>query len=90
MQQVKIGVIILGRASEIAGTNYVELDLPMGARLRDLIKALGEKTNPTLSDRYFKGHYIFVVYINGIPVDDPDIEIKEGDRITLITPEMGG
>lgn len=83
-------MVILGRASEIAGTNYVEVELPPGARLRDLIKALGEKTNPVLSDRYFKGHYIFVVYLNGIPVDNPDLEIKEGDRVTLITPEMGG
>lgn len=87
---MKVGVVILGRASEIAGTNYIELDLPKGARLRDLIRKIGEKTNPILADRYFKGHYIFVVYINGLPVDDPDFEIKEGDRITLITPEMGG
>lgn len=87
---MKINVIILGRASDIVGRNYIELELPSGARLRDLILKLGEKTNPSLAERYFKGHYIFVVYINGNAVDNPDYEIKEGDRVVLITPEMGG
>lgn len=87
---MKISVVILGRASEIAGLNYIELVLPSGAKLKDLIQALGERTNPELASRYFKGHYVFVIYVNGVAVDNPDHEIKDGDRVMLITPEMGG
>jgi len=43
-----------------------------------------------ISDRYFKGHYIFVLYVNGVPTDDPNRELKNGDRVVFITPEMGG
>ncbi|MGC8982223.1 MAG: MoaD/ThiS family protein [Desulfurococcaceae archaeon] len=87
---MKITVVLLGRASELAGTNIVELELPEGSKVRDLMKALGERVNPVLAERYFKGHYVFVVYVNGVAIDNPDTVLKDGDRVALITPEMGG
>ncbi len=87
---MRVKVVFLGRASDIAGRNLVELELEEGAKLRDLIKAIGEKVSPVLAERYFSGHYIFVVHINGVPIDTPDAELRDGDRVTLITPEMGG
>jgi len=87
---LKITVVLLGRASELAGANIVELELPEGSKVRDLMKTLGERVNPVLAERYFKGHYVFVVYVNGVAIDNPDTVLKDGDRVALITPEMGG
>ena len=87
---VKVTVVFLGRASEIAGVNIVDVELVDGAKLKDLIEVLGERVSRVISDRYFKGHYIFVLYVNGVPTDDPNRELKNGDRVVFITPEMGG
>jgi molybdopterin synthase sulfur carrier subunit len=87
---LKITVIFLGRASDLAGVNIVELELAEGSRLRDLLKIIGEKINPVIAERYFKGHYVSVIHINGVATNDLDRELRDGDRITFITPEMGG
>lgn len=87
---MKITVIFLGRASDLAGVNIVELELAEGSRLRDLLKIIGEKINPVIAERYFKGHYVSVIHINGVATNDLDRELRDGDRITFITPEMGG
>jgi len=87
---LKIKIIFLGRASEIMGSSLIILDLPENTRLIELIKTIGEKYNPVFYDRYVKGHYVYVPYINGKPVIDPNYVIKENDHIVFITPEMGG
>jgi len=87
---LKVTVVFLGRASDISGINVLEVELSEGARLKDLIKAIGEKVNSELAKRYFQGHYIFITHINGIAVDNLEYELHNGDRVTLITPEMGG
>jgi len=87
---LKITVIFLGRASDLAGVNIVELELAEGSRLRDLLKIISEKINPVIVERYFKGHYVSVIHINGVATNDLDRELRNGDRITFITPEMGG
>jgi len=87
---MRITVITLGRASDYTGRSIVELELPEGAMLRDAIRVLSEKTNPLLYERYIDGHYIFVTLVNDKPVLSPDTPLKDGDRITLVTPEMGG
>ena len=87
---MKITVIFLGRASDLAGVNIVELELAEGSRLRDLLKIISEKINPVIVERYFKGHYVSVIHINGVATNDLDRELRDGDRITFITPEMGG
>ncbi len=87
---MKITVIFLGRASDLAGVNIVELELAEGSRLRDLLKIISEKINPVIAERYFKGHYVSVIHINGVATNDLDRELRDGDRITFITPEMGG
>lgn len=87
---MKVTVVFLGRASDISGVNVLEVELPEQARLKDLIRAIGEKVNPELAKRYFQGHYIFVIHINGIAIDNPEYKLHNGDRVTLITPEMGG
>jgi molybdopterin synthase sulfur carrier subunit len=87
---LKVTVVFLGRASDLVGVNIVELELPEGSKLRDLVKTIGEKINPIIADRYFKGHYISIIHINGVATNDLERELRDGDRITFITPEMGG
>jgi len=40
---LKVTVVFLGRASDISGVNVLEVELPEQARLKDLIRAIGEK-----------------------------------------------
>lgn len=87
---MKVTVVFLGRASDLVGARVVDVDLPEGSKLIDLVKVLGEKVSPVLAERYLKGHYIFVFYVNGVPVDDKNYILRDGDRVVLITPEMGG
>lgn len=87
---MKITLVLLGRASEIAGGGVYSVELEEGSKLRDLVRVIGEKISPVLAERYSMGHYIFVFHVNGVPVDNLDYPLKNGDRVTLITPEMGG
>jgi molybdopterin converting factor small subunit len=87
---MRIHVVLLGRAGELAGVSNVTLDLPENSKLIDLIRALGERLNPALAKRYFEGHYIYVVHVNEVAVDDPNYILHDGDRVVLVTPEMGG
>ncbi|MEZ0394255.1 MAG: MoaD/ThiS family protein [Desulfurococcaceae archaeon] len=83
-------VVLTGRASDLAGVFKVEVELPEGSTLDDLIKAVAEKTNPKLYARYSQGHFVFVTYVNDRPVLSPGHVLSDGDRVVLVTPEMGG
>lgn len=87
---MKITVVFLGRASEMTRRSMVEIELPENSTLLDLIKKLGEDVNPSLFRRFIEGHFVFVTYINDVPTIDPSTKLKDGDRVTFITPEMGG
>lgn len=87
---LKITVVLLGRAGELAGRTIVEVELPEGSTVYDLMKKLGEEVNPVLFKRFQEGHYVFVVYVNNVPTISVDTKLKDGDRVTLVTPEMGG
>lgn len=87
---MKVTVVLLGRAGELAGRALVDIELPEGSTLYDLMKKLGEEINPSLFKRFLEGHFIFVVHVNNIPTIDATTKLKEGDRVTLLTPEMGG
>ncbi len=87
---MRVYVVLLGRASDLAGVVHLVLDLPENSKLADLIRVLGEKVNPVLAKRYFEGHYIYVIHVNGVAVDDPNYTLHDGDRVVFITPEMGG
>ncbi|MEM3346411.1 MAG: MoaD/ThiS family protein [Desulfurococcaceae archaeon] len=87
---LKVTVVFLGRASEIARRSLVEVELPEESTVLDLLKKLGDEIHPDLFRRFIEGHYVFVTYINGVPTIDPSTKLKDGDRVTFITPEMGG
>jgi len=87
---MRVYVVLLGRAGDLAGVTHLVLDLPENSKLADLIRALGERVSPVLAKRYFEGHYIYVVHVNGVAVDDPNYTLRDGDRVVLVTPEMGG
>jgi len=87
---MKVYVVLLGRAGDLAGTTSLTLELPENSKIADLIRAIGEKINPVLAKRYFEGHYIFIIHVNGVAIDNPNYVLRDGDRVVLITPEMGG
>jgi len=88
---VKLSVVFLGRASDIVGRNVLVIELPEGSTLEDLIRYIGENINPRFYRRYVDGHYVFVPFVNNIPVNNPkDYVLRDGDRVVFITPEMGG
>lgn len=87
---MKVTVVFLGRASEIAGRTLVVVELPENSTLYDLMKKLGEEVNPAIFKRFIEGHYVFVTYVNGVPTVDVRLKLKDGDRIAFVTPEMGG
>lgn len=87
---MRITVVFLGRANEIAGRSITILELPDNSSLLDLMKKLGDEVNPKLFSRYIEGHFVFIIYVNGVPTIDLKTQLRDGDRVTLITPEMGG
>ncbi|WP_440058978.1 MoaD/ThiS family protein [Thermogladius sp. 4427co] len=87
---MRVKVVFTGRASEIAGVFTLDVDLPDGSTLDDLVKSLSEKLNPKLYRRFSQGHYVFVTFVNEKPVIDPGFKLRDGDRVTFMTPEMGG
>jgi len=88
---VKVTVVFLGRASDIIGRSVMTVELPDGATLDDLIRFIGEKVNPRFYRRHVDGHYVYVPFVNNVPVHNTrDYVLKDGDRVMFITPEMGG
>lgn len=87
---MKIRVVLTGRASDLAGRFWLDVELPEGATLDELVKAVSERVNPKIYKRFSQGHYVFVTFVNDRPVLDPSYRLKDGDRVTFVTPEMGG
>lgn len=87
---MKITVIFLGRASEISGRSLLTVELPDNATLYDLLKKLGETVNSRIFTKFLDGQYVFVTYVNDVPTISLNTPLKDGDRVSLITPEMGG
>jgi molybdopterin synthase sulfur carrier subunit len=87
---VKVKVVFTGRASEMSGVFAMEVELPEGATLDELVKTVSEKLNPRIYKRYSQGHFVFVTFVNDRPVISPDYRLRDGDRVTFMTPEMGG
>lgn len=87
---MRVKVVFTGRASEMSGVFSMDVELPEEATISDLVKTVSEKLNPRIYKRYAQGHYVFVTFVNDKPVIDPDYRLRDGDRVTFITPEMGG
>ncbi|MFZ8791328.1 MAG: MoaD/ThiS family protein [Thermosphaera aggregans] len=90
MGLLKITVVFLGRASELSQKSIITVELPENATLYDLLKKLGETVNPRIFTKFLEGQFVFVTYVNDTPTISLTTPLRDGDRVTLITPEMGG
>jgi molybdopterin synthase sulfur carrier subunit len=54
------------------------------------LKKLGETVNPRIFTKFLEGQFVFVTYVNDTPTISLTTPLRDGDRVTLITPEMGG
>ena len=84
MSTVKVALIYLGQAREVAGTREEELVLPSPAKVEQAMShALS--AHPKLSDL----KETLKLLINGRWATE-DAELKDGDRLTLLPPVGGG
>jgi molybdopterin converting factor small subunit len=88
-------VELFGMARLIAKTKIVELQLPQEATLADLLVALAEQL-PSLVGRVISPEKNNLMSgcacnVNGLEfVRDPDVKIRTGDKILIISADAGG
>jgi molybdopterin converting factor small subunit len=81
---VKVALVYLGQAREVAGTKEEELVLPAPARIEQAISQ-AITTHPKLSEL----KETIKLLINGQWAAQ-NAELKDGDRVTLLPPVGGG
>lgn len=89
---MKVTLVLLARAGDLAGKNRRVhiVDLPEEATLRDLVLFIKESISRRLGEGILRGRLIFAIYVNGTQVLSLDTRLKDGDRVVVTTPEMGG
>jgi molybdopterin converting factor small subunit len=84
LSTVKVALVYLGQAREVAGTKEEELILPAPAKIEQAMsQALS--AHPKLSDM----KETLKLLINGRWATE-QAELKDGDRVTLLPPVGGG
>ena len=84
MSTVKVALVYLGQAREVAGTKEEEVILPAPAKVEQAMsKAIFD--HPKLSDL----KETLKLLINGRWATE-NAELKDGDRVTLLPPVGGG
>jgi molybdopterin converting factor subunit 1 len=81
-QQISIRARLFASYREAAGTARLDLSIPAGARVADLLDLLAERV-PALKTA--KG----MIAVNQTYVG-PDVELHEGDEVAFIPPVSGG
>ncbi|ABW01094.1 MoaD/ThiS family protein [Caldivirga maquilingensis] len=94
---MKVTVKFLALFYEMAKTLRMELNVPDGISVRDLLKIIDEKVNPNISKTLLsddsglrEGYNILV---NGRAIDyvkGLDTVLKDGDEVVLLPPIDGG
>jgi len=84
MSTVRVALVYLGQAREVAGTKEEQLELPAPAKIdRAISQAIA--VHPKLSEL----KETIKLLINGQWATQ-DAELKDGDRVTLLPPVGGG
>jgi molybdopterin synthase catalytic subunit len=83
MQRVQISVLLFAGLRERAGVDRVEVELPDGALVGDVLAAMGETAVGPIAPRQC------VVAVNRVyaAADEP---VREGDEVALVPPVSGG
>jgi molybdopterin converting factor small subunit len=84
MTNVKVALVYLGQAREVAGTKEEELLLPAPAKIEQAISQ-AVTAHPKLSEL----KETIKLLINGQWAAE-NAELKDGDRVTLLPPVGGG
>jgi len=84
MSTVRVALVYLGQAREVAGTKEEQLELPAPAKIDQAISQ-AIAVHPKLSEL----KETIKLLINGQWATQ-DAELKDGDRVTLLPPVGGG
>ncbi len=89
---MKVTLVLLARAGDLVGKNrrVHVIDLPEEATLYDLVLFIKESISRRLGEGILSGRLIFAIYVNGTQVLSLDTRLRDGDRVVVTTPEMGG
>ncbi len=80
---MKVSVRLFAGLRERAGGQHVEVELPEGAVVEDLLAAMGSTPVGALAP----GQCVVAINREYAPKDEP---IREGDEVALIPPVSGG
>ena len=84
MSTVRVALVYLGQAREVAGTKEEQLELPTPAKVEHAVSR-AMSAHPKLSEL----KETIKLLINGQWAAS-DTELKDGDRLTLLPPVGGG
>ncbi len=88
---VRVRVKLFALYRELVGEKEVEVSLPEGSRVRDLLRAL-EESYPSLRGRLSErsGERRSFILMRGGRWPDMDDELRDGDEFALFPPVGGG
>ncbi|RLG85627.1 MAG: molybdopterin converting factor [Thermoprotei archaeon] len=89
---IKVRVVFLHRAGMLVPPDkrVVLLELPEGSTLKDLLKVISDKVSKRLGEGVLEGRLVLNILVNGVATVNLKHELKDGDVIHFLTPEMGG
>lgn len=89
---MKVTITFLGRASDLisGNTRVLVVELPEGSTLRDLFEMIKAKINRRIGEGILEGRLFLYISVNDVGVNTLNYVLRDGDRVTITTPEMGG
>ncbi len=89
---MKVTLVLLARAGDLVGgkRRVHVIDLREGATLHDLVLFIRDSISRRLGEGILSGRLIFAIYVNGTQVLSLNTRLRDGDRVVVTTPEMGG
>ena len=89
---MKVTLVLLARAGDLVGgkRRVHVIDLREGATLHDLVLFIRDSISRRLGEGILSGRLIFAIYVNGTQVLSLNTCLRDGDRVVMTTPEMGG
>ncbi len=89
---MKVTITFLGRASDLVdkGSRVLVIEVPEGSTLKELFEIVKERISKRIGEGILEGRLFFYISVNDVGVNTLNYVLKDGDRITITTPEMGG
>lgn len=89
---MRVTITFLGRASDlISGSSRVLVaELPDGSTLRNLFEVVKEGVSKRIGEGVLEGRLFLYISVNDVGVSTLNHVLRDGDRVTITTPEMGG